>query len=188
MDYKARLLAMRQSRVVNVIQQAEQERRLRHEIAMDSLAAERGLHGLSDEDRSIIEAASIEMLIVDSLFNTIPKKKRDKMVKQAVKKALSNVAEDLKFVVRQVVNHTESQLSKKGNYAALRTGNRLAFNYYGENYVEIDVEARTFKVLKVPAYATARRMVRYLAELCGVELPDLQEKTYNFKVIHEIHS
>ena len=30
-------------------------------------------------------------------------------------------------------------------------------------------------------------MVRYLAELCGLDLPDMQEAVYNFEVIHEIN-
>lgn len=187
MNYKDRLYKLRNTRTAGVIQQAESERRLRHEIAMDSLAAERGLHGLSDEDRSIMEAATIEVLIIDSLLNTIPKGKRNKMIKKAVKKALSSVAEDLKYVVRKVIDQEESQLCERGNYKALRAGKMMAFSYYGVCYAKIDMEARTLSIVEQPNYATARRMVRYLAELCDVTLVDMREGTYAFEVIHETH-
>lgn len=154
---------------------------------MDSLAAERGLHGLSDHDRSIIEAATIEVLLVDSLLNTIPSGKRNKMVKQAVKKALSSVAEDLKHVVHRVVDHTESQVYERGTYKALRAGSKMTFSYYGTCYVEIDMANRTLTIVAIPKYATARRMVRYLADLCDVTLPDMQKGTYAFEVIHETY-
>ena len=46
---------------------------------------------------------------------------------------------------------------------------------------------RTFTVTQVPAYHTARKMIRFLAELCELELPDMQARTYKFEVIHEIN-
>lgn len=186
MDYKARLKAMRNNRIAGTIKRAEQERKLRHEIAMDELAAARGLHGLSSEDRCIIEAATIEILTIDSVLNTVPEGKRKKMMAKAVKKAMSSVAADLIAVVKAGIEDTENKHIAKGNYTASRIGPIVSFGYFGFCYVSINVADRTFTIMKVPTYATARRMVRYLAELCELTLPDMQEAVYNFEVIHEI--
>lgn len=187
MDYKARLKAMRNNRIAGTIKRAEQERKLRHEIAMDELAAARGLHGLSSEDRCIIEAATIEILTIDSMLNTVPDGKRRKMMAKAVKKAMSSVAADLIAVVKAGIEDTENKSIAKGNYTASRIGPIISFGYYGFCYVSINMADRTFTVMKVPTYATARRMVRYLAELCGLDLPDMREAVYSFEVIHEIN-
>lgn len=185
MDYKARLKAMRNDRIAGTIKRAEQERKLRHEIAMDELAAARGLHGLSDEDKCVIELATIEILTIDSIFNTLPQTKKNSMIRKAVKKAIGQIAADLKTVINAMLNEKDSET--KGNYAAHRFGQKMTFSYYGESYVTIDMAERTFTVTQVPAYNTARKMIRFLAELCGLDLPDMQEAVYNFEVIHEIN-
>lgn len=185
MDYKARLLKLRHERVAGPIKKAESDRKIRHELAMSELAAQRGLHGLSDEDKCIIEAATIEILTMDSVFNTVPSNKRNGMMKKAVKSAMGKIAADLIHVTRTVVAATE-QSCTKGTYSAHRFGQKMVFSYHNENYVAIDMADRTFTVTQVPNYATARKMIHFLAELCGLKLPDMQEKTYTFEVIHDL--
>lgn len=185
MDYKDRLYKLKHQRVAGPIKKAEEDRKIRHELAMDELAAQRGLHGLSDEDKCVIESATIEILTMDSIFNTVPSNKRNGMMKKAVKNAMGKIAADLIHVTRTVVAMTE-QSCTKGTYSAHRFGTKMVFSYYNESYVAIDMADRTFTVTQVPNYATARRMIRFLAELCGLELPDMQENTYTFEVIHDL--
>ena len=185
MDYKARLLKLRHERIAGPIKKAEADRKIRHELAMDELAAKRGLHGLSDEDKCVIELATIEILTIDSIFNTLPQTKKNSMIRKAVKKAMGQIAADLKTVINAVLNEKDSET--KGSYAAHRFGQKMTFSYYGKSYVTIDMAERTFTVTQVPAYNTARKMIRFLAELCGLELPDMQARTYKFEVIHEIN-
>lgn len=186
MDYKARLYQLRHNRVADVLKQAEKERKLRHEIAMDELEAKRGLHGLSEHDKTVVENATIEILTLDCVFNTLPKGKRNQMMKEAVKRVMANIAQDLKKVVKAVVDGEPS--ATRGTYAAHRFGALMTFSYYNELYVTINMADHTFTINQVPQYVTARKMVRFLAEMCGVELKDLQEKTYIFEVIHAIDS
>lgn len=183
MDYKARLYALRHEKIAGPIKRAERDIKLRHEIAMDELAAQRGLHGLSEEDKAVIEAATIEILTMDSVFNTVPQGKRNSMMKKAVKKAMQQIAADLRFVVKEVLGNKDS--ATRGNYASHRYNQIITFSYYNECYVSIDMAKRSFTVTQVPNYATARRMIKFLAELCAVTLPDMQPKTYQFKVIHD---
>lgn len=183
MDYKARLYMLRHEKVAGPIKKAESDRKIRHELAMDELAAQRGLHGLSDADKAVIEAATIEILTMDTVFNTVPHGKRNSMMKKAVKKAMQQIAADLRFVVKEVLGNKDS--ATKGNYASHRYGQIITFSYYNECYVSIDMAKRSFTLTQVPNYATARRMVKFLAGLCGLALPDMQPKTYQFKVIHD---
>lgn len=133
------------------------------------LELQRGLTGMSDEDRSVIETMTNELLTSQELLSTLSPRQVQNYLKRKAVLYMANIAEDLKKVIEFGIEKAEDGTLTCGVYTAQRLGGCIFFWYRGTNYMQVDMTDRYVRIVNDPRkYRTAMRMVRTICKMCSV--------------------